>query len=43
MSLSKGFKKGEIKNVTMSESDFNYNSNHAFFKFYKGCDYFDEM
>ena len=24
-------------------SDFNYNSNHAFFKFYKGYDEFKEM
>ena len=38
MSLSKAFKKNEVKSVAKSMSDFNYNSNHAFFKFYKGYD-----
>ena len=43
MSLSKAFKKDEVKSVARSKSDFNYDSNHAFFKFYKGCDEFEEM
>ena len=43
MSLSKAFKKDEVKSVARSKSDFNYDSNHAFFKFYKGYDDFDEI
>ena len=43
MSLSKAFKKDEVKSVTKSKSDFNYDSNHVFFKFYKGYDEFEEM
>ena len=43
MSLSKAFKKDEVKSVAKSKSDFNYDSNHAFFKFYKGYDEFEEM
>ena len=43
MSLSKAFKKDEVKKVARSKSDFNYDSNHAFFKFYKEYDDFDEM
>ena len=43
MLLSKAFKKNEVKSVTKSKSDFNYDSSHAFFKFYKGYDNFDEM
>ena len=43
MSLSKAFKKDEVKSVARSKSDFNYNSHHAFFKFYKGYDDFGEM
>ena len=43
MSLSKAFKKDEVKSVTKSMSDFNYYNNHAFFKFYKGDDEFKEM
>ena len=43
MSLSKAFKKDEVKSVARSKSDFNYDSNHAFFKFYKGYDEFKEM
>ena len=39
-SLNKAFKKNEIKSVTKNKSDFNYDSNHAFFKFYKGYDEF---
>ena len=43
MSLSKAFKKDEVKSVARNKSDFNYDNNHAFFKFYKGYDNFDEM
>ena len=38
MSLNKAFKKDEVKSVTKSMSDFNYDNSHAFFKFYKGYD-----
>ena len=40
MSLNKAFNKNEVKSVTKNKSDFNYDSNHAFFKFYKGYDEF---
>ena len=40
VSLNKAFKKNEVKSVTKNKSDFNYDSNHAFFKFYKGYDEF---
>ena len=43
MSLSKAFKKDEVKSVAKSKSDFNYDSNHDFYKFYKGYDEFGEM
>ena len=43
MSLNKVFKKDEVKSVPKSKSDFNYDSNHAFFKFYKGYDEFEEI
>ena len=43
MSFSKAFKKHEVKSVARSKSDFNYDSNHTFFTFYKGYDDFDEM
>ena len=35
MSLSKAFKKDDLKRVAKSNSDFNYDSNHTFFEFYK--------
>ena len=38
MSLNKAFNKNEVKSVTKNKSDFNYDSNHAFFRFYKGYD-----
>ena len=38
MSLSKAFKKDEVKSVAKSKSDFNYNSKYAFYKCYKGYD-----
>ena len=43
MSLSKAFKKDEIKSVAKSKKDFNYDSNHTFYRFYKGYDEFEEM
>ena len=43
MSLSKSFKKNNVKNIVKSESDFNYDSNYKFYKFYKGYDEFEEM
>ena len=43
MSLNKAFKKNEVKSVTKNKSDFNYDSNQTFFKFYKGYDEFKEM
>ena len=43
MSLSKAFKKDQVKSVAQSRSDFNYDSNHAFYRFYKGYDEFEEM
>ena len=43
VSLSKAFKKDEVKSVARSKSDFNYDSNHAFFKFYKEYNNFDKM
>ena len=41
--LIKHSKKNEVKSVTKNKSDFNYDSSHAFFKFYKGYDEFKEM
>ena len=43
MSLNKAFKKNEVKSATKNKSDFNYDGNHAFFRFYKGYDEFKEM
>ena len=43
MSLRKALKKDEVKSVAKSKSDFNYESNHTFCKFYKGYDEFIEM
>ena len=43
MSLSKAFKKDEVKSVPKSKSDLNYDSKHAFYRFYKGYDEFVEM
>ena len=42
MTLAKAFKKDEGKSVTKIMSDFNYDSNHAFYKFYKEYDKFNE-
>ena len=43
MLLSKSFKKDNVKNTAKSDSDFNYDSNHKFYIFYKGYDEFEEM
>ena len=43
MLLSKALKKDEVKSISKSKSDFNYHSNHTFYKFYKGYDEFGEM
>ena len=43
LTLSKAFKQNEVKSVTKNKSDFNYDANHAFFRFYKGYDEFKEM
>ena len=43
ISLNKAFNKNEVKSVTKNKSDFNYDSNHAFFEFYKGFDEFKEI
>ena len=43
MSLSKAFKKDEVKSVTKSKSEFNYHSKHTFYRFYKGYDEFEDM
>ena len=43
MSLSKALKKDEAKSVAKNKSDFNYDSNHTFYRFYNGYDEFEEM
>ena len=43
MSPSKASLKNEVKSVARSNSDFNYDSNHGFFKFLKGYDDFDAI
>ena len=43
MSLSKSFKKDQVKNIAKSESDFSYDSNHKFYEFNKRYDEFEEM
>ena len=43
MSLSKSFKKDNIKNIANRESDFNYDSKNSFYKFYKEYNEFKEM
>ena len=42
MSLSKALKKDEVKSVTKSKMDLNYNSNHTIYKSCKGYDKFGE-
>ena len=43
MSLSKSFKKDNIKNSANRERDFNYDSKHSFYRFYKEYNEFEEM
>ena len=43
MSLSKSFKKDNVKNIANRESDFNYDSKHSFYRFYKEYNGFEEM
>ena len=43
ISLSKSFKKDNVKNIVNEQSDFNYDGKYKFFRFYKGCDEFEEM
>ena len=41
--LSKSFKKDNVKNIAKSESNFNYDGNLNFLKFYKVYDELEEM
>ena len=43
MSLSKSFKKDNVKNITNRESDFNHDSKHSFYRFYKEDNKFEKM
>ena len=43
VSLSKSFKKGNVKNTAKSESDFNYDSKYSFYRFYKEYNELEEM
>ena len=43
MSFSKTFEKDEAKSGAKSESEFNYDSNHKFYEFYKRYDEFEEI
>ena len=43
MSLSKSFKKDNVKNIAKSQSNFNYDSNYKIYRFYKVYDEFQEM
>ena len=43
MSLSKSFEKDNVKNIAKSESDFNYDGNYRFQRFYKGFDELEVM
>ena len=43
VSLSKSFKKGNVKNTVKSESDFNYDSKYSFYRFYKEYNELEEM
>ena len=42
MSLSKSSKKDNVKNIANRECDFNYDSKHSFYRFYKECNEFEE-
>ena len=43
MSFSKAFEKDKAKNGAKSRSDFTCDSNHTFYRFYKGYNDFKEM
>ena len=43
MSLSKSFKKDNVKNNANKEGNFNHDGNYKFYKFYKEYDEFEEM
>ena len=43
ISLSKSFKKDNVKNIAKSESNFNYDTNYNVYRFYKVYDEFQEM
>ena len=43
ISLSKSFKKDNVKNISNRKSDFNYDSKYKFYRFYKQHDEFEEM
>ena len=43
MSLSKSFKKDNVKNIANRESGFNYDSKYSFYRFYKEHNEFEEM
>ena len=43
ISLSKSFKKYNVKNIANRESDFNYDSMYSFYRFYKEYNEFEEM
>ena len=43
MSLSKSFKKDNVKNIANRESDFDYDGKYKFYRFYKQYDEFEEM
>ena len=43
MSISKSFKKDNVKNIANRERDFNYDSKHSFYRFYKEYNEFEEM
>ena len=43
MSISKSFKKDNVKNIANRERDFNYDSKHSFYRFNKEYNKFEEM
>ena len=43
MSLSKSFKKDNVKNIANRVSDFNYDSKNSFYRFYKEYNEFEKM
>ena len=43
MSLSKSFKKDNVKNIANIESDLNYDNKHSFYRFYKEYNEFEDM